>query len=757
MERSSLTFQTLRNTTYSVISYIWPIFFTLFFTPVIITKLGIGKYGIYLYINTIVSFLGLLDLGLGTAVIKYIAEFNGRKDNDALKKLIKTSNSIFLLISIVGFIISSVLSIFANTYSSLILLGGIIFFANTVAFTYNSLFIALQRFDISAKIGTISITLSSVAMFVAVLLGGRLKTILSIQLIIAVIFSFVTYTQAKKLLPLAKFSLGWDKKLVKKLYLFGIIAMANNIAGTALNFLDRLIIPFYAGATGLTYYSMPGNAASRIPGISNTLGGTIFPTTSHLSGGDEQDRLKTLYLRSSRLIMLVSSALTIAMIGFADKILLIWLNGDFAKNSTEILIILALTNFILAIFGPISGFLMGLGKVKVLTYYSIVMAVLNGALLFVLLPRYGITGAAWAYLLSLLPIIFIFFHVEKKYLSLPNRLNYYKKEIMGMFIVSIITLSVDRSLSGFVTNKILLLLVGIISVLLYLTLYKILGFLHNDDWRDLKAFAKKIIPNSLKKEIKKILNLIKNFGTSLKQKSRKYFLPSTKKYGYNFAILTVKKIIYVDLAISNINSLHYQNANHKVEIYCDRLCADYFNRKRKYLNYPAEVKLNIVTENAEKNWQQYKIETLIQASKQGQILTDADGIWHDDPEINKDKITLLTIAYKLAESPEELFLIQKVFKQESWTKFNHYVTGFVSIPVLFMTESLEKKLKEFNEIISKEESSVLRRLSEELAVNLAIQSEYSDELILTLKKTDGPDSKNSLQSLYYGCLNNIIE
>ena len=51
----------------------------------------------------------------------------------------------------------------------------------------------------------------------------------------------------------------------------------------------------------------------------------------------------------------------------------------------------------------------------------------------------------------------------------------------------------------------------------------------------------------------------------------------------------------------------------------------------------------------------------------------------------------------------------------------------------------------------------LRRLSEEIAINLALQSNFVKEEFSTLKKEDGPGSKKSLQSLYYGCLNNVNE
>ena len=170
--------------------------------------------------------------------------------------------------------------------------------------------------------------------------------------------------------------------------------------------------------------------------------------------------------------------------------------------------------------------------------------------------------------------------------------------------------------------------------------------------------------------------------------------------------------------------------------------------------------------DAREPWQIYKIDTLIEASKKNQILTDADGIWHSEPKIDPEKITLLVVAYDISSNKNECLLIENVFNKKDWVNFKHYVTGFVSIPSKFMTVELEKNMKEYTRLIftatmdfvsGADEQNGLRRLAEELAVNFAIQELYKSSEIQTLKDVDGPDSRSSLQSLYYGCLHQITE
>jgi len=374
-------------------------------------------------------------------------------------------------------------------YSVLFLIGGCIFFVTSATSLYNCVFFSLQRFDLSNKIGISSLTFSSLGILTVVVLGGSLNEIFLTQLIVNIIFAYVSFKYARIILPNLSLTLGWDTADIKSYYSFGLVASINNIANTALSSLDRMIIPFFVGPSNLTYYSVPGNVTGKIPGFANTLSTTLFPMTSQLDGGNDKVRIEILYVRSFRLITIIASALTVTAISFAHQILFFWLNVDFANHSTNILIILAFTNFILAMLGPLSNFILGLGKLKFLTTMSVLMGILNAILLLVLLPRYGITGAAWAYLLSLAPVVYMFYYTEKKFLSLSGRGAYYSKKMIMTIVTSTIVWFIDSYiLSVFVVNLASLLSIGAVSLVLYIILYRIFGFFEKEDWRDMELF-----------------------------------------------------------------------------------------------------------------------------------------------------------------------------------------------------------------------------------------------------------------------------
>jgi hypothetical protein len=153
-------------------------------------------------------------------------------------------------------------------------------------------------------------------------------------------------------------------------------------------------------------------------------------------------------------------------------------------------------------------------------------------------------------------------------------------------------------------------------------------------------------------------------------------------------------------------------------------------------------------------WQVQKVNCLMNASRNGWVLVDADTIWHGEPIIEQNKVTFLVKAYSFEESEDERHFLT-TNELEKAHKWPHYVTGFVSLPPAFYSEELATLSLYWTRKAFSEQK--LKRISEEIGVNVAIQLLIPRDRIVTLKKIDGPNDRNIMQSLYYGCSNKIEE
>jgi len=504
MQSDSLSYKTLKNISYSFIGYVFPIVFSVFITPVVVHKLGVVDYGVFLLMNTVAAFLGLLDVGLSVALIKYISEYTARKDFKNLTQLLNSANSMYLIIGTVGLGVFLLIGYYflplfkiqgeAGQHILVVcLIAGLIFFVNAVNSVYTVVPNALQRFDIATKLNLFQLTFLNLSMLVLVVMGYKLKVIFLVNLLSVVILTFTYRFFTKRILPEVKLGFAWNRLELGKSFKFGILAFVTNLASNSLIQLDRFIVPIFTGPAALTFYSLPGNVAQKTAGVTGSLGTVFFPLTSAMSGSGDIDTIRRVYIKTFRNIAIISAGLTVAILAFADKILLYWVGREFADRGTMVLYILACTYFLLALFGPLTHFLLGLGKVKFMMYTSVGLALLNILLMMLLVPKFGIVGAAWAYLGGVLPIPLIFYWTEKHFLKLAGMGTFYLRLYGKIILTSALYFIIMKySLYLMVKDFKSLVVVGPLAVVWFFLLYFFLGFYEAEDVAVVKQFAHKI-------------------------------------------------------------------------------------------------------------------------------------------------------------------------------------------------------------------------------------------------------------------------
>ena len=100
--RNSLVISALSNWTSIIVNVLT----SFVLTPFIIARLGTTGYGICVLVASVVGYYGLLDIGLHSATIRYVARHVGGGDRESLERTVRTSISLFFLLGILVIIIS---------------------------------------------------------------------------------------------------------------------------------------------------------------------------------------------------------------------------------------------------------------------------------------------------------------------------------------------------------------------------------------------------------------------------------------------------------------------------------------------------------------------------------------------------------------------------------------------------------------------------------------------------------------------------
>jgi len=136
---------------------------------------------------------------------------------------------------------------------------------------------------------------------------------------------------------------------------------------------------------------------------------TLFPAFSSLSAAGEREKLEDIYTRSMKYLIMALGPMLLFVGVFARDILQYWLGAGFAERSALALQILTLGVFANAVgFFPYS-LLQGVGKPNLTGAFHLIEIPMHIALVWVLVSRLGVVGAALASTARVLVDVFLLF------------------------------------------------------------------------------------------------------------------------------------------------------------------------------------------------------------------------------------------------------------------------------------------------------------------------------------------------------------
>ena len=94
-----LSWRLVRNILWNFGGQIWGLSLAIVTTPYIVHKLGSDAYGLLMTVGIVTNYFWFMDLGLGQATVKYVAEHAARKEWDEVNRVFWTS---FLAYSVLG-------------------------------------------------------------------------------------------------------------------------------------------------------------------------------------------------------------------------------------------------------------------------------------------------------------------------------------------------------------------------------------------------------------------------------------------------------------------------------------------------------------------------------------------------------------------------------------------------------------------------------------------------------------------------------
>jgi len=411
----------------TLVSLILPLVMGAVSVPFIIEKLGVVRFGVLTLIWGIFGYFSLFDFGIGKALTKRIAEC----ETGSPQAAVATRMGLLLLLGLGVF--SGLL--LAAAYPLLLSFGilvdshenfrSVAWLALGMPFLLLGIGLrgvleGLGRFSAPAfarvvlGIATFGLPVPLLAVWptldviVIGLVGGRILTIAS------------QGWACRDLLGIA-WRVRGTRAETREIMSFGGWMMVSNLISPLMVFADRFVIAASSVASQLAYYTTPFELVTRLLVLPAAATTVLFPMMARVQGADRQHVAGRMMVRG--LVTMFLALLPVVILGgvFASDFLSWWLNPEFAAIAAGPMVLLCwgvLCNS-LAQF-PFS-YLQSMGKVRQIALLHLFELPLYFMALPWFLDRWGILGAAIAWLVRVAFDLFALLALSAIMLFYSNR------------------------------------------------------------------------------------------------------------------------------------------------------------------------------------------------------------------------------------------------------------------------------------------------------------------------------------------------
>lgn len=394
-----------RNSLLNLLGSVLPVLVALIAIPLLIRGIGTERFGVLSLVWMFVGYFSLFDLGLGKAVTKLVAEKIGTDQEDQIPPLVWTSALLMFGLSIIGFwgllgasqwLVMDVLRVspqfeYETIFSFKAIAFSLPFIINTSAL--RGVLIAYQRFGLVNAIRVPQGILNFLAPLAVLPFSTSLVAIVSMLIGLRLLVWLAHLYLCLKHYPLLRRNIKCKKSLVRPLLNFGGWMTVTNIVSPLMTYLDRFFIASVVSTTAVAFYAAPYQIVTKLLIVPGALLGVLFPAfSSSLSSGGQ--RTQQLFENGIQAIFFILFPIVLIILFFAHDGLRLWLGIEFAEKSAVVLQLLAVGILINSLTLVPFTFLQGAGRPDLTAKFHLVEFPIYIIALWLLLPRYGIVGAA---------------------------------------------------------------------------------------------------------------------------------------------------------------------------------------------------------------------------------------------------------------------------------------------------------------------------------------------------------------------------
>jgi O-antigen/teichoic acid export membrane protein len=388
-----------RNTLAQSGSLIAGYLFSFLLAPLMISRLGLDAFGVWAVTGAFASYAGLLDLGIGRALIRFIAVYDAAGDGRRIEECVGLGLIATLVVGTASAIAAFFLAPFASDQLGvldssdmrLVLLSSVaIWTLNGVDGVFSAVGLGLRRMVPPNVSTTIGVTINF-AFSVAALVASSSLTLYAAANAAASVVALIPSFLAMRYLWRTPYLALPSRALVKEVLAFSIKDQVGWIADL-INFqTDKVIVALIVGIQAAAVYEIAARVVLAVRSVAVLSVSAMVPTAAARIIDEGREVIGEMYRRYTLRACAISFPLFTLTAVTAPFLLIAWLGN--APGDSELLVpFLTLAYFVNMTTGVGTTIAIGAGHPGLASANSVMIAILNVILTVALAPWLGLWG-----------------------------------------------------------------------------------------------------------------------------------------------------------------------------------------------------------------------------------------------------------------------------------------------------------------------------------------------------------------------------
>ncbi|HEY7170310.1 MAG TPA: flippase [Vicinamibacterales bacterium] len=373
--------------------------------PFNIAHLGPSAYGLWALTLSVTWFFGVLDLGYGGALVKFIARYRALRDRAALNEIVSTIALLFSGLGVVTFLVTAAIAWRFQTFFNVdaeqvrtgqrvLLIVGVYLSVQFAFSVFGAVVYGFQRYY---RNNVVSIGTSLVVALVNVLVlssGHGLVTLVASTTAVRLLSLLAFAWNARRIFP----GLQVRSSLFRVARLREVTGFSIYMAvldwSAKLNYSsDAIVIGAMLDTTAVAVWTVGQRLAQLAQRLTNQVNDALFPLVVDSDAVERPERLQTILLQSTKLSLAIAAPMCVGLIVLAGPLVQRWVGARFTGSVLPLQIMIAI---VLVRSGTASAnlILKGAGRHQLLTYANATTAIVNVSLSVALVRPLGLVGVA---------------------------------------------------------------------------------------------------------------------------------------------------------------------------------------------------------------------------------------------------------------------------------------------------------------------------------------------------------------------------